>query len=459
MPVSCRKTFKYKENKIVKSPKTGRTELTPVERAFAVGAITGMRGDYDSHRALAEVMGRSKGTISTLLQRVEKKAKELDTFLWDTILYENDLGRGRSTLLTQDQKDSIIQLVTSSRSNREKESWQAIKNGDFKHIVPEMSVTTFENVMYEAGYARRRPGWKPTLTPDQENERYEWALQHNPDLHEEYDNLGFNFRKVVFTDETPARIGEERGMQRTWCKELERWDEGVKHDRNRKDCALQFYGSFRYDYKGPCHVYFPETEEQKRLADAQLKQENVNQQVRDNKLQHYARAALTERSESDINHRYNTRKKQYVPSIMDYKRGDRTRGGVDGYRHREGALKKVIPWIKTLEKSGVQCILLQDGASAHKLRIARDYITVEKVDSLWWPGHSPEINASEHAWPWIRRHVTKDFTPSCTAKQCEQQWVTEWERMPIEVINRWVDGIPEQVRRIIKHRGKNDFHG
>jgi hypothetical protein len=32
---------------------------------------------------------------------------------------------------------------------------------------------------------------------------------------------------------------------------------------------------------------------------------------------------------------------------MDYKRGDRTRGGVDGYRHREGALKKVIPWIKT----------------------------------------------------------------------------------------------------------------
>jgi hypothetical protein len=31
------------------------------------------------------------------------------------------------------------------------------------------------------------------------------------------------------------------------------------------------------------------------------------------------------------------------------------------------------------------------------------------------------VNASKHAWPWIRRHVTKQFTPSCTAKECQQQ--------------------------------------
>ena len=206
-------------------------------------------------------------------------------------------------------------------------------------------------------------------------------------------------------------------------------------------------------------MYYPETEEEKQLADVQLKRENADQKVRDNKLQHYAREALTQCSDSDVNHRYNTRKKQYVPSKMDYKRGDRGRSGVDGYRHREGALKKVVLWIKTLEKEGEECILLQDGAPAHKSRIARDYIQVERINTLWWPGHSPEINASEHAWPWIRRHVTKDFTPSCTAKQCEEQWVKEWDSMPIEVINQWVDGIPEQVRRIINHHGKNDFHG
>ncbi|KAF1967269.1 hypothetical protein BU23DRAFT_484046, partial [Bimuria novae-zelandiae CBS 107.79] len=220
-----------------------------------------------------------------------------------------------------------------------------------------------------------------------------------------------NFREVVFTDETPARIGEERGMQRTWCKEQERWDEGVKHDRNRKDCALQFYGSFRYNYKGPCHVYHQETEQEKEAAEVQLEEDNINNQSQDNKLQIYARQSLSQMSESDVNHRYNTRKKQY------------------------------------------------DGAPAHKSLIAQDYLILQHIERLWWPGHSPEVNASEHAWPWIRRHVRKDFSPSCNEKQCEKQWVKEWESMPIKVINRWVDGIPEQVRRIIKYGGQNNFHG
>ena len=68
--------------------------------------------------------------------------------------------------------------------------------------------------MYEAGYARRKPGWRPLLTPQQE-ERYEWPLTHNSNLHKEYDNLGYDFKQVVFTDETPARIGEEWGLINT----------------------------------------------------------------------------------------------------------------------------------------------------------------------------------------------------------------------------------------------------
>ena len=459
MPIQRRKNFKYKENKVIKPPRTNRTELSACARAFAMGALMGMRGIYASQGQLSSAMGRSKGTLTMLSQRVVKKSEELNVQLWDEILYKNDQGRGRSLLLTQEQKDRIIALVTSSRANREKESWQAIAHGDFDEIVPKMSITTFENVMYEAGYARRRPGWKPRLTREQEEERYEWALRHNPDKEEEYDNKGFNFGEVVFTDETPARVGEERGMQRTWCKENERWDEGVKHDRNHKDCALQFYGSFRYNCKGPCHVYYCETKKEKQAAEVALKQENKDVKTRDNKLQIYARQSLSQLSESDVNNRYNTRKKQYVPSQMDYKRGDRTRGGVDGYRHREGALKKVAPWINSLKKKGVKCYLLQDGAPAHKSRIARDYLILQHVERLWWPGHSPEINAIEHAWPWVRRHVTKDFTPSCNEKQCEEQWVKEWEAMPIEVINRWVDAIPEQVRRILRHGGRNNFHG
>jgi hypothetical protein len=199
-------------------------------------------------------------------------------------------------MLTQEQKDSIISIATSSCTNREKQSHQAITNGDFSAIVPEISISTFENIMYEAGYSRRRPRWKPTLTPAQERERYAWALAHNPDNDEVGDNLGYNFGNVVFTDETPARVGEERGMIRAWARNDEVYDV-VRHDRNRKDCCLQFFGAFRHNHKGPCHVYFQETKTEKEAADMALEEENEAIRAPSNHRQTRARRALQEMQE------------------------------------------------------------------------------------------------------------------------------------------------------------------
>ena len=123
-----------------------------------MGAISALRGDYASINDLAKSMCRSNPALCKLQKRIDSKAEALGTKLWDQVNYSNESGCGRSVLLTQDQKDCIIKLVTSSRDYREKEAWQAIEDGDFKHIVPEMSVSTFQNVMYEAGYSRHCPG-------------------------------------------------------------------------------------------------------------------------------------------------------------------------------------------------------------------------------------------------------------------------------------------------------------
>lgn len=111
-----------------------------------------------------------------------------------------------------------------------------------------------------------------------------------------------------------------------------------------------------------------------------------------------------------------------------------------------------------LKQQGRELILLEDGAPAHKSRIAEDFLSVSFIDKLSWPGHSPEVNAAEHAWPWIRRHITKDFKPSTTTLDCRSHWECEWDSLPQEVIDKWIDQIPEVVRRIIEHGGKNDFH-
>jgi hypothetical protein len=147
---------------------------------------------------------------------------------------------------------------------------------------------------------------------------------------------------VVFTDETPARVGEERGIIRTWARDDEIYNDDVRHDRNRRDCCIQFFGAFRYNSKGPCHLYFHETKEEKGVTEELLGLENAATQTSSNHAQRRARAALQELGEVDINLRTSTRRLQHIKK-HDYHRGIRSRGGVDGYRHREGALKKVAP--------------------------------------------------------------------------------------------------------------------
>jgi hypothetical protein len=100
----------------------------------------------------------------------------------------------------------------------------------------------------------------------------------------------------------------------------------------------------------PLPAYYVETEQEQEAAEVQLKQGKADQQVRVDKLGIYARAALTERSESDVYQQNYTVKWEDIPSTMDYKRGSRTRGSVAGYRYHEGALKTLAPRINSHKK-------------------------------------------------------------------------------------------------------------
>ena len=120
-------------------------------------------------------------------------------------------------------------------------------------------------------------------------------------------------------------------MQKTQYKGEERQDNNIEYNYNCKDCCLQFYKAFRYNHKGPYYVYFMESKEEKAAAQIHIKALNKDTKTCNNKLQIQAQQALDLRGDSNVNRRYNTRKLQYVPSQMDYKRGDRSCGGVDSY--------------------------------------------------------------------------------------------------------------------------------
>ncbi|KAF1977562.1 hypothetical protein BU23DRAFT_596439 [Bimuria novae-zelandiae CBS 107.79] len=166
---------------------------------------------------------------------------------------------------------------------------------------------------------------------------YAWALAHNPDKYKVGDNLGFNFRKCVFIDETLARIGEQRGMQRAWFLPEEKYEPDVKHDRVQKYCKLQFYGAFIYDHKGPFHIYGHEKKDEQQAAEAALARENAERRKQATSAQYRARAALREIEPNNRNLR--SRKQQYTKQD-NYTQGQRQRGGINGYQYRKKALKK-----------------------------------------------------------------------------------------------------------------------
>ncbi len=154
-------------------------------------------------------------------------------------------------------------------------------------------------------------------------------------------------------------------------------------------------------------------------------------------------------------------KKERKPKkATPYKRNSRDRRGIDGYRHREEVLKPLLmPFVEELKKEGRNVFVLEDNAPAHRSDMDNHFFKMSDVAKLLWPPNSPDANAIEQAWPWLRRHITKDFPPSTTIEECERQWRQEWENLPIKQINAWIDEIPKRIIKILEQEGDNSFHG
>ncbi|KAF2175972.1 hypothetical protein K469DRAFT_682845 [Zopfia rhizophila CBS 207.26] len=186
------------------------------------------------------------------------KAEETELPIYDSYIWQKDHGnRGRLSVLTQEQKGEIVRRATADDVHRYTESWQFVDE-DLQWL-PQISRELFENVIYEAGYSRGKPGCKPELTEWDKDRRFEWAKAHNPDKYDLYDNRGFNFRRATYPDETPAKTGAQRGTKGAQFRDEEEYHHDVKRNRTIKSSETRFDGCFTYGFKGPCHVYSRET--------------------------------------------------------------------------------------------------------------------------------------------------------------------------------------------------------
>lgn len=304
--------------------------------------------------------------------------------------------------------------------------------------------------MYKQGYARRKSSYKPPLTPAQKAKRLAWAKRYHPDH--------FDWTLVIFTDETPAKVGIQRGFQRVWRLVDEAYHKDCINPRQKKYSEMQFWACFTHGYKGPCHVWRKESEQEKELAITALSIENHLRQQFAEDMQSVASATLAVLGETSGNKR---RKNGSTVTKDILKCNDRKRGGIDGYRHCEHVLKPLlVPFVDYVrERKHKEPVIMEDGAPAHNSKFDKEFMSLKAVIKMLWPANSPDANAIEHVWPWIRQHITGEFPVSTTEAQCEAQWRAQWDKLDVDTIDRWIERIPDIIRQIIAHNGGNDFHG
>jgi hypothetical protein len=88
-----------------------------------------------------------------------------------------------------------------------------------------------QQALYDKGYGRQRPGWKVPLDADAKAQRVALLKKYHPD--------NFNWQNMVFTNETPAKIGDRRGMERSWAKKDEAYHPDVKRARVKRQSEGQ----------------------------------------------------------------------------------------------------------------------------------------------------------------------------------------------------------------------------
>ena len=64
----------------------------------------------------------------------------------------------------------------------------------------------------------------------------------------------------------------------------------------------------------------------------------------------------------------------------------------------------------------------EDNAPAHKSKYQEEVFSMWGIQKLLWPGNSPDLNAIEPCWFWMKRETTKKG-PITSEKELKEAWI------------------------------------
>ena len=327
--------------------------------------------------------------------------------------YLTDAPRsGRPPKVTEAIENSIVSAISKNSTTRS-------LTGQALGLQFGVSAKTVQRVLKRKGYRKVKPTIKPGLTTAMMEARYQFALRYKDWKLEDW-------KAVIWSDETSVILGHRRGGHRVWRTTKEAYNPHVKRTRWKGYSEFMFWGCFSYDKKGPCHIWKAETATQKKASEADLKAQNALIEE-ENKM-----AWELETGMRRVNL---TRNRPGKKPVWKHTKAtgaivrEKGKGGIDWYRYQKEILTpKLIPFAQECTKVRPDTLVQEDKAPSHACKYQDKIWDLSGLLRLLWPGNSPDLNAIEPTWMYMKRETTRKGAPTAR-KVAQQQWSKCWNEM------------------------------
>jgi transposase len=376
---------------------------------------------------------------------IKKKAQErgFDPSQNPRILDEyvvDGIRSGRPKEIKKETVDKIVENIEKDRAGREKSAeYLAFESG--------ISYSSTLRILHSNDLHSVKPTRKPGLNTQQRAARLAFALEHQDWTLEDW-------KRVIWSDETSVILGQRRGGVRLWRRPQEAYESTVIRHRWKGFSEFMFWGCFSWDKKGPCHIWEPELAQERKEAEKEVEQ--LNKEGEEQCRKEWKLATAMRRLNLRQRPGGPTPRWKFTQTTGRLVRTNKS-GGIDWYRYWKLILTpKLIPFALECSVERPDTLVQEDNAPAHAHFHQKRIFEAANVIRLLWPGNSPDLNAIEPAWYWLKRRTTARGAPS-TKQELKRVWRQAWQDMPQEKIQQWIAAIPDHIQQIIRLEGGNEY--
>ena len=98
-------------------------------------------------------------------------------------------------------------------------------------------------------------------------------------------------------------------------------------------------------------------------------------------------------------------------------------------------------------------VFQQDNASIHTSNETEAWFEAKKIEQVWWPARSPDLNPIENIWGIILRHIYADQKQYNSVAELKVVVLECWEDMESKVLENLVESMPKRTYQVIEHKG------